>query len=261
MNNNGPHFFFDLDGTLCEPGKAISDSTLYTLGLFKHLFNAKVYIVTASNFETVFEKHDLLHYNEDYEFYTIDGIFTGLASRLHSMVDGQLVEDEETTDAEAIKWEGLVDELSSIAADSGFTEKTEPHMVMHSLGRYASFSVLGKAYTPEQRAAYIEYDKENHEREKIVKRLRESYPNHIFYVGGETGIDIAMNGTQKNHAFHCIEPDMNISYYFGDGFGLYGNDEDMEYAFHSYNIFKCRDHAQALGYMNEFIRNRKLAIV
>ena len=86
-----------------------------------------------------------------------------------------------------------------------------------------NFSIVGRNASLADRAKYIEFDKANDERKRLVQLLNEEFPELEASIGGETGIDIVAKGYNKAQIVRMFHKDTNLVF-FGDSTAEGGND-------------------------------------
>tara|TARA_Y100001963_G_C6781077_1_gene449903 strand:+ start:1909 stop:2715 length:807 start_codon:yes stop_codon:yes gene_type:complete len=94
-------------------------------------------------------------------------------------------------------------------------------------GSIINWCPIGRNASPEQRAAFVEYDKKNNFRERLINKLQSRFelrcPNKVqVRKGGETSFDIYPNGWDKTYALRHF-PDYEC-WFVGDRCEPGGND-------------------------------------
>jgi phosphomannomutase len=120
------------------------------------------------------------------------------------------------------KWKAgglLLLTLENEKRKSEFLYKTGKH-IEQRVGM-VNFSVLGRNAGKMQRELYVEWDKQQNEREDIAERIRKLFPELDCSIAGETGIDIYPKGKDKSQVREWIE---NKLVFFGDRCESGGND-------------------------------------
>lgn len=102
---------------------------------------------------------------------------------------------------------------------SNFPIRTGKH-VEDRIGM-VNFSVVGRNANKEERAQYVQWDKETNERHNIADGLRKRLPEIDCSIAGETGIDIYPKGKDKSQVKEWIEGKL---VFFGDRCEEGGND-------------------------------------
>ena len=104
---------------------------------------------------------------------------------------------------------------------SQFRIRTDPHI--EERPGCINFSVLGRGANWEERETYVQWDKDEHERESIARRFNERFPDLYATVGGQTGLDIAPLGRDKSQILRDFTDDDEL-HFFGDRMEPGGND-------------------------------------
>lgn len=241
-----PVFVFDMDDTLCEPGKEVLPNMVQNLRTLKRQTFCKTFISTASSLDTVTARAAGLLVGKEP---LVDGIVTGLCSSFAAVHPDQLgpnkIQVLGTAEPLAFTLEDI-QLMNQLVADSPFPHKTGKHLLFHTNDSYASFSILGKEHSQEAREAYIEYDYETDERVKVIEKLKESFDGRYeVFSGGRTGIDIVHWNNAKDSINRIIDWHVDKAFFIGDGFETHGNDVPMENVFNRRNIFRVNDFEEA----------------
>jgi len=122
--------------------------------------------------------------------------------------------------------------LISCEYESDFSIRTGNHI--EERPGMVNFSVVGRNATPEQRAAYVDFEAWNGERRKIADAFNTMFPDLEAKVGGETGIDISPKGFDKSQVIKDFDRKDNI-YFFGDAMFDGGNDKPLADAIQACN--------------------------
>ena len=107
---------------------------------------------------------------------------------------------------------------------SQFRIRTDPHI--EERPGCINFSILGRGANWEERETYIQWDKDEHERESIARRFNERFPDLYATVGGQTGLDIAPLGGDKSQILRDFNKDDEL-HFFGDRMEEGGNDYSL----------------------------------
>ena len=90
-----------------------------------------------------------------------------------------------------------------------------------------NFTMLGRPEvgepSMEDRAAYVEWDKEVGQRRWVIDYLNERYPEYNMTYGGQISVDIVKKGCDKAQVVRHYQDDYDIAY-FGDRIYKLGND-------------------------------------
>ena len=104
----------------------------------------------------------------------------------------------------------LQDEL----AYSCFPIRTGLHIERRPGG--VNFSILGRGEDPNfGREEYMKWDKERLERQDIADRIRNQFLELTVALGGQTGLDIGPQGSDKSQILRDFSKDDEI-HFFGD---------------------------------------------
>ena len=207
-------FIFDVDGTLTPSRGKIDDD-------FKKFFvefcnNNKVYLVTGSDKPKTVEQIG----NELYS----------MARRVYNCSGSDAYERDVNVYRD--KWElpkkverFLEDEL----AYSCFPIRTGVHIERRPGN--VNFSILGRGGDLDfkQREEYVKWDTERLEREDILDRLKNAFPDLAITLGGQTGIDIGPKGSDKSQILRDFTKDDEL-HFFGDKMNEGGNDYSLAMA-------------------------------
>jgi phosphomannomutase len=129
----------------------------------------------------------------------------------------------------------FIDFLNNELNNSKFAIKTGLHIEKRT--GLVNFSIVGRNCTLEERKEYVYWDKETNERELILERIQNHFPELDIFVGGETGLDIVENGLGKIQCLkHIRENDEDFIYYYGDQIFPGGNDYEVALACNEYNL-------------------------
>ena len=199
-------FIFDVDGTL-TPSRGIIDLN------FKAFFNTfclmnDVYLVTGSDKAKTIEQISEPTYNLCKRVYQCNGndVWEG-ATHIHT--------NEWTLPDLARTF------LISCEYESDFSIRTGNHI--EERPGMVNFSIVGRNATPEQRAAYVDFEAQNGERRKIADAFNTMFPDLEAKVGGETGIDISPKGFDKSQIIKDFNKE-DTTWFFGDAIYEGGND-------------------------------------
>jgi len=207
-------FIFDVDGTL-TPSRGIIDSNFHDWFL-EFIKNNKCWLVTGSDYPKTVEQLGVDICERVVTVYNCNGNDVWFKGKRVNSSDWKLTED-------AHEW--LSEELTA----SEFTLRTGQHFE-HRKGM-CNFSIVGRGATKEQRAQYVEWDKEFNERSYIAHNFNLKFPTLEAKVGGETGIDISAKGRDKSQILQDfdVNGDGRI-FFFGDAMHPEGNDYPLAQA-------------------------------
>ena len=201
---------FDVDGTL-TPSRQTIDPEFSPL-LWELTKSENVYLVTGSDRKKTLEQVTSEIYNSCKRVYNCSGsdVYEGDKNVYRS--DWELPKDVEIH---------LNDELSF----SKFPIRNGNHIEKRPGG--VNFSILGRDPDPfKGRDEYIKWDKIHTERLYLARRLRYSFPYLTVALGGQTGIDIGPEGSDKSQILRDFRLGEEI-YFFGDRMEKGGNDYSL----------------------------------
>ena len=201
---------FDVDGTL-TPSRQTIDPEFSPL-LWELTKSENVYLVTGSDRKKTLEQVTSEIYNSCKRVYNCSGsdVYEGDKNVYRS--DWELPKDVEIH---------LNDELSF----SKFPIRNGNHIEKRPGG--VNFSILGRDPDPfKGRDEYIKWDKIHTERLYLARRLRYSFPHLTVALGGQTGIDIGPEGSDKSQILRDFRLGEEI-HFFGDRMEKGGNDYSL----------------------------------
>ena len=207
-------FIFDVDGTLPPSRKEIVHEFWAPFLIFCR--NHDVYLVTGSDRQKTLEQLGL------------DICYT--AKRVYNCSGSDAYEKNQNVYRD--KWElpkkverFLEDEL----AYSCFPIRTGVHIERRPGN--VNFSILGRGGDLDfkQREEYVKWDTERLEREDILDRLKNAFPDLAITLGGQTGIDIGPKGSDKSQILRDFTKDDEL-HFFGDKMNEGGNDYSLAMA-------------------------------
>jgi phosphomannomutase len=208
-------FIFDVDGTL-TPSRGKIDRKFHNWFLDFTKRN-KCWLVTGSDYPKTLEQLGKNICESVHTVYNCNGNDVWFKGKRVNSSGWVLPED-------AHEW------LSVILTQSQFPLRTGEHFE-HRKG-LCNFSIVGRGATKEQREQYVEWDKEQNERNEIAEQFNYLFPEIQATVGGETGIDIAPKGADKSQILQDFNDD-DFIVFFGDRMDKDGNDYPL--ALSNYN--------------------------
>ena len=192
-------FIFDVDGTLTPSRQKITDDFLPFFIDF--ISKNDVYLVTGSDRDKTLEQVTPEIYNSCKRVYNCSGSDVYVGDKNVYRSDWELPWEVERF---------LNDELDY----SSFPLRNGNHIERRPGG--VNFSILGRDKDPfVGRDEYIRWSKETNEREDIAGRLRDNFPGLTVAVGGQTGMDIGPQGSDKSQILRDFSKDDEI-HFFGD---------------------------------------------
>ena len=227
---NPKAFIFDMDGTLTESRRCITEQTLSAL---KSLSPAKLYLVTGSDMAKVVEQM-----GTDVLLERFERVMACNGTRVWNC---NLDMDDEALsyEPELIHKVSLIDYYSQpdinhitstllkLAADNHTKYKTGTFVEWRD--SQINFSLIGRNCTLEQRDDYAKWDDKSGERDKAIDQLRETFKGWglSFRKGGQISIDITRKGWDKSYALQSIKEPPEDCVFFGDRIEGNGNDSDI----------------------------------
>ena len=213
-------FIFDVDGTLTPSRQMMNQKFENWFEQFA-THNA-VYLVTGSDREKTLEQIGNTIYN--------------LAVRVYNCSGNDVYEQDRCIRTNKWTLPDLARTfLISCEYESDFSIRTGNHI--EERPGTVNFSVVGRNATPEQRAAYVDFEAQNGERRKIADAFNTMFPDLEAKVGGETGIDIYRKGADKSQILVDFDPPDDTLYFFGDRMEPSGNDYPLAKALNFKNCF------------------------
>ncbi len=203
-------FIFDVDGTLTVSRESIDSDFLQFMLSFSGTHD--VYLVTGSDRGKTLEQVGLDLYNSSKRVYNCSGsdVYEG---------DKNVYKDEWELPVEVERF--LQDELDF----SQFPIRNGNHIERRPGG--VNFSILGRDPDPMKgRKEYISWNKIHQERDFIARRILDHFPKLTVALGGQTGLDIGPEGSDKSQILRDFSEDDEL-YFFGDMISEGGNDHTL----------------------------------
>jgi len=204
-------FIFDVDGTLTPSRKEIVHEFWAPFLIFCRTHD--VYLVTGSDRQKTLEQLGL------------DICYT--CKRVYNCSGSDAYERDVNVYRD--KWE-LPKKVESFLEDelaySCFPIRTGVHIERRPGN--VNFSILGRGGDLDfkQREEYVKWDTERLEREDILERLKNAFPDLAITLGGQTGIDIGPKGSDKSQILRDFTNDDELRF-FGDKIEEGGNDYSL----------------------------------
>ena len=204
-------YIFDVDGTLTPSRQVIDDEfEFFFLDFCDH---NDVYLATGSDYAKTLEQLDYLVCHAVKRSYNCSG-----NSQWYQGVEVYTNDWQLPDIARQFLEQCLAEEQFDIRTGTHIEER--PGMV--------NYSVIGRGtVTPEQRAAWIAYDKRTNSRHRTADAFNTMFPDLQANVGGETGLDIAPKGCDKAQIAKDFDAD---TMFFGDATHKGGNDYPLAQA-------------------------------
>lgn len=207
------NFVFDVDGTLTPSRMEIDEQFGNWLEHFA-THNA-MYIVTGSDREKTLEQVGSTIYNLCVRVYNCSG--NDVYEQNRNVYKGEFsLPDDVQQDLEQILKE------SKWYAKTGLHFDQRPGLV--------NFSILGRRNTLEERAMYVQWDEHKSERREIADKMSTKYPDMLFEIAGDTGLDITLPGCDKSQILRDFDVENDHIYFFGDKMEYGGNDYKLSFA-------------------------------
>ena len=207
-------FIFDVDGTLTPSRKEIVHEFWAPFLIFCR--NHDVYLVTGSDRQKTLEQLGL------------DICYT--AKRVYNCSGSDAYEKNQNVYRDKCELPKNVERfLEDELAYSCFPIRTGVHIERRPGN--VNFSILGRGGDLDfkQREEYVKWDTERLEREDILDRLKNAFPDLAITLGGQTGIDIGPKGSDKSQILRDFTKDDEL-YFFGDKMNEGGNDYSLAMA-------------------------------
>ena len=207
------HYIFDVDGTL-TPSRMEIDPEFKTW-LEDFASKNACYIVTGSDREKTIEQVGETIYN--------------LCVRVYNCSGNDVYEQSTNVYKNSfIVPQSMIERLEAFLEESKFPHKTGKHFDYRP--GLMNFSVLGRNNTLDQRAEYIAWDTKQSERSYIAAAMTNLYPDMVFEIAGDTGIDITRPGCDKSQILRDFDVENDHIYFFGDKMEYGGNDYKLSFA-------------------------------
>jgi len=202
------HFLFDVDGTLTEARKRMSeDFSLFFLDWMK---DKSVFLVSGSDLKKISLQIPVKISSK------CEGSFCCMANEL--WIKNKLVFKSHWKPPEK-----LVRDLGVLREQSPYRIKRKKHIEMRT--GMLNFSVAGRDSSPEERMLYNNWDNHAKEREQIASFIENFYPDLEACLGGDISIDIQPKGNNKSLASRWVRKNVGGDIvFFGDKISKGGND-------------------------------------
>lgn len=206
-------YLFDIDGTLTKPRQKIKEK--HREILLDFLEDNDVYFVTGSDYEKIKEQlgGELLR--------KVKGVFTCMGNEywkggIRRFSQSMYIDPE------------LEKALTEEATKSEYPYESFDNKIEKRTGMI-NFSYLGREADLDARNEYYDWDKENKQRQKLVKKLQKRFGRiYDFVIGGQISIDIFEKKMDKRQVLDYIA-DYGDSFvtFFGDKVREGGNDYSL----------------------------------
>ncbi len=204
-------YVFDMDGTLTPARQQMEPD--FARRFFPWVKSHMAYLAAGSNYEKVVEQ------------IPGDAISTGFSGVYSSMGNVYHQKGKEIYRNEIKLKKELLQTLERYRKSTSYDGKLYSNYMELRPGML-NFSVLGRNCPFAERARYNEWDNEHHERENIVEKINQMFPEYEASLGGKISIDIVMKGGGKEQiAAKIREKHPNDTIIFlGDMTGKGGSD-------------------------------------
>jgi phosphomannomutase len=241
-------YLFDVDGTLTEPRKPITDEdrVVLTKWLNQPHVQGNCYIVTGSDKDKIKEQ-------------LTDSILDKFAGKFYCLgnyyVEGK--EDIKYINEFPVD-EELLNDCEQFINGSRFKVRYGNH-IEKRVGMI-NVSVCGRDIPVEKRHEYSQYDYYSNERKEFAERMNEKYrEKYEFSVGGEISIDVSMRGKDKSQVLRYliehkqVNPEQVI--FFGDKCLPGGNDHRLAYVVEQGNgtVYQIREKRETYALLSNGI--------
>ena len=206
-------FIFDVDGTL-TPSRQVIDKK-FSIWFSKFCERKEVYLVTGSDRPKTIEQIGQVIYNRCKGVYQCSGNELWIKEARMKFNKWKLPDLERKF-------------LVNCKYESVFGLRTGNHI--EERPGMVNFSVVGRNASLYERKQYVDFDKQNDERNTIAKAFNTMFPELEATIGGETGIDIAPKGLDKGQITKDFDKHDYINF-FGDAIFEGGNDWALAEAF------------------------------
>lgn len=230
-------FIFDVDGTLTPSRQRMNGD--FQRWFLEFCYDNDVYLVTGSDYPKTLEQVGKSICESVQYVYNCSGSDVWQSGHNIHTSNWALPET-------AHGW------LSEELTNSKFPLRTGLHFE-HRPGM-CNFSVVGRNATLGERKIYVEWDKENNEREKIAVKFNHTFPELQARVGGETGLDIFPKGNDKSQILRDFNEEDNI-FFYGDRMDPGGNDYPLAKALEQFKhtkSFQVKDWKDTWKYLEQF---------
>lgn len=188
------YYVFDVDGTITPPRKSMEPDLIPCFTNF--CLNNNVILVSGSDSRMIHEQipQEILNNTKLYTCSGVEGISFDL--------EYDIFDDD------------LVEELNFQLNLSAFKLRTGKHINFRK--GMINFSTIGRNASDRERDEYSAFDYKHREREKIIDRLSNKFPQYDFLIGGEISIDISKKGINKSLVAKDIiiaDPEAYIIFY------------------------------------------------
>ncbi len=218
-------FLFDVDGTLAESGKKISDEMSILLNKMTEDTNLQVGIVGGGEYKKIIYQLDD-KFKPTYIFSECGSVYHYLENDNYKLIHQNDLRKEK----EYEKINILIKLSLKFIAESDFFVSGNFIDLRNGL---IYISLVGMSANDEERNNFIRLDKINSYRNNLLEILCKKaielniHENIDINLGGSVGIGIYPKKWNKTQVLNSIDSKKNTIYYFGDKYEPNGNDYEL----------------------------------
>jgi hypothetical protein len=192
-------YFFDVDGVLCDTGQKIDPE--FQSWFIDWSMDKEYYVITGGERQTTIDQVGLeIVNNAKMQFHCMGN---------HIFIEGREYKlNQFTLRPEELYW------LNSYIQESPYHTKTGNHIEQRTGS--LNVSVVGRNANIAERNEYTLWDNEHNERRQLAIEFVKQFPRFQAYLGGNTSIDICLNGANKASNINLTSVDTSNSYFLGD---------------------------------------------
>uniref|UniRef100_A0A0K0F615 Phosphomannomutase n=1 Tax=Strongyloides venezuelensis TaxID=75913 RepID=A0A0K0F615_STRVS len=209
---------FDVDGTLTESRKKISDENKqFWIELSK---TQTLGIVGGSDFGKICEQMDL---SEEELCSTFSYVFA--ENGLDGRINGKEIPKQSIVKFLGdVKYQNLINYIFKLYSEIDIPKKRGNFVELRN--GMVNVSPIGRSCTQEERDEFYLYDQEHNVRRQMVEKLKEKFSEYEldFVIGGQISIDIFPVGWDKRYCLNYVDGQFENIHFFGDKTMPGGND-------------------------------------
>lgn len=226
---------FDLDGTLVESGKKITNKMSDTLEIIKKKYNCIYGIVGGGNFTKIIYQLDEYNNLFDYIFSECGAvIYKNINNSFECIFKKSMMEIIEKNDIMKKELELIINKFMDLILESNIRISGNNIDVRSGL---IYLSIPGMNANDQIRNEFFEYDKNTNFIKKILSELKMKCKHFDIVKGGSAGFSLTLPGWNKSQILDMspnILTNINNIYFFGDKCDTDGND----YPLYSHPLIK-----------------------
>ena len=205
----------DLDGTLTQHKSKMTEQVKTVLDKLGEKY--KLVIVGAGGCKRIYNQMDK---------YEIDILgYYGMQTSYVDANSKKLI--IKTKIALEVNKDETINLINDIRKKTGYEKYNGDSVEFHPNGAI-TFPLLGTNVDNESK---LSFDPNREKRRKILDLVKDKFVNQSVFIGGSSSFDIVPKGVNKLSALLNFAESKNIDFseiiYFGDDYGLGGNDEDI----------------------------------